>query len=158
MIKCLNYSPQNSSIKAIDRGQCLCENQYLIIMKWSNTIDKQSIQTSAKRMKSERSFDLHTPLLVSGMDASENEFHEQTQLTSISSQQATFILNTNVLIGSRLNLTVDIPKTNTLGRQLKLLLTGVVIFIKGEKNNRKKQIISVRLDKKYKIRSLSITK
>jgi len=154
----MKNSPHNSSIKAIDQYQHLCENHNLIIMKLSSHGNKQLSHMSAKRIKSERSFDLHTPILVSGMDASENEFNEQTKLASISSQQATFMLNTNVLIGSRLNLGVDIPRTNTLGKQLKLLLTGVVVFIRGEKDNKKNQLISVRLDKKYKIRSLFITK
>ena len=113
---------------------------------------------ASKRMKSERSFELHVPILISGIDATEKEFQEQTNLTSISSQQATFRLNNNVIIGSRLNLSIDIPKTNTLVKQLKILLTGIVVYVKAEKNHKKKQLISVRLDKKYKIRPLFMTR
>jgi hypothetical protein len=111
--------------------------------------------TSTKRIKREKSFDLPVPILISGMDARGNEFQEQSKLSSISSQQATFWLNSAVTIGSRLNLSLDIPKTVVLERHLKLLLTGVVVFVKGETNLRKKQMISVRLDKKYKIRTLT---
>jgi len=111
--------------------------------------------SSTKRIKREKSFDLPIPILISGMDARGNEFQEQSKLSSISSQQATFWLNSAVTIGSRLNLSLDIPKTVVLERQLKLLLTGVVVFVKGETNLRKKQMISVRLDKKYKIRTLT---
>jgi len=112
--------------------------------------------TSTKRLKRERSFDLPISILISGMDAKGNEFQEQSKLSSISSQQVTFWLNSAVTIGSRLNLCLDIPKTVVLEKQLKLLLTGVVVFVKGETNFRKKQLISVRLDKKYKIRTFPL--
>jgi hypothetical protein len=110
--------------------------------------------TSTKRIKREKSFDLPIPILISGIDARGNEFQEQSKLSSISSQQATFWLNSAVTIGSRLNLSLDVPKTVVLEKHMKLSLTGVVVFVKGETNFRKKQMISVRLDKKYKIRTL----
>ena len=120
-----------------------------------NLNNRPSNYSSTKRIKREKSFDLPIPILISGMDARGNEFQEQSKLSSISSQQATFWLNSAVTIGSRLNLSLDIPKTVVLERHLKLLLTGVVVFVKGETNLRKKQMISVRLDKKYKIRTLT---
>ncbi|MFB0566753.1 MAG: hypothetical protein ACETWK_13880 [Candidatus Aminicenantaceae bacterium] len=108
-------------------------------------------KVTIKRGKQERSFELPVPIVVSGVDAKGNSFQEQTILSSISSFQATFELNSGVTIGSKIDLCLDIPKTLILENRLKLALTGAVIFVKVAANNNKKQQISVRLDKKYKI-------
>jgi len=121
--------------------------------KFSN---RQVAYMPAKIAKRERSFELPLPILISGVDAKENEFQERTKLSSISSQHAVFGLNSGVKIGSNLTLCLDIPKTIILEKQFKLVLTGTVTYIKAKTNFKKKQLISVRLDKKYKIRGLSL--
>lgn len=103
----------------------------------------------------ERSFELSIPAIVSGFNASGKEFQECTELTSISSQKAIFKLDSGVIIGSRLNLTLDIPKTILLECQLRLDISGNVYFAKAVRNGKKKQLIFLRLDKGYKIKPLS---
>jgi len=108
----------------------------------------------AANSKKEQCFELPLPVLVSGFDATGKRFQEQTELSTISAQQATFHLNSGVTIGSKLDLSLDIPKTIVLEKQIRLFLTGSVIYIKAETNNKnKRQLISVRLDKKYRIRT-----
>ncbi len=89
-----------------------------------------------------------------GIDAVGNEFKEHTELASISSQEAIFWLDSGVTIGSTLKLSLDIPKTLLLENNLKLEITGRVTFVKADQENEKKQFISLRLDKKYKIHSI----
>ena len=120
--------------------------------------NKPSIQGATRFAKRERSFELSLPILVTGIEASGNEFQEYSELASISSQEAIFFLNSGVTIGSRLKLSLDIPKTILLENDLKLELTGRVIYVKAEQNNEKKQLIVLRLDKKYKIHSFASRK
>ena len=127
-------------------------------MNSMNFRNKELTYTPSKRVKNEKSFELPIPALVSGEDATGAEFLEQSKLSSISSQQATFLLDAEVTIGSKLNLALDIPKTNILENQLRLLLTGTVVYVKGETNLKKKQLISIRLDKKYKLRPIILQK
>ncbi len=116
--------------------------------------DKPSFQGATGVAKRERSFELSLPILVTGSDAEGKEIREYTDLISISSQEAIFQLNSRVMIGSKLNLFMEIPKTHLLENYLKLETSGRVIYIKAEKNSKKKQLISVRLNKNYKIRSV----
>jgi len=88
------------------------------------------------------------------MDAYGNMFQEQTELASISSQEAIFSLNSGVTIGSRLQLYLDIPKTLTLENQLRMLLSGKVSYVRAESNNKgKKQMIIIELDNNFRINS-----
>lgn len=123
-------------------------------MKAARSVEESSIQTP-RAVRRERSFKLSFPILVTGIDAYGNKFQESTELSSISSQEAIFWLNSGVTIGSQLNLTLDIPKTLILEDQLKLIISGNVVYVKAEANKKKKQLISVQLDKNYKINSLS---
>ncbi len=116
--------------------------------------DKSSFQGAPRIVKRERSFELPLQIRVAGFDASGKEIREYTQLVSISSQEATFQLNSKVLIGSKLSLFVDIPKTYLLEKDLKLEASGRVTFIKAEEDRKKKQLVFLRLDKSYRIRSL----
>ncbi len=116
--------------------------------------DKSSFQGAPRVEKRERRFELPLPILVAGQDASGKEIREYTQLVSISSQEATFQLNSKVMIGSRLSLLVDIPKTYFLENNLKLETSGKVTFIKAEEDSKKKQLVFLRLDKSYRIRPL----
>lgn len=112
---------------------------------------RQQIGAAARR---ERSFKISLPILVTGIDAVGKEIREFTELISISSQEAVFKMISKVMIGSRLTLTLDIPRTFLLENHLKLEGSGSVAFIKAESSQEKKQLVSLRLDKNYKIRSI----
>lgn len=121
-------------------------------MSESTIINKHLAQTS-RTPNQERIFDLSLPVMVKGVDASGNEFQERTELNTISSQLATFWIDSGVTIGSKLDLCLEVPKTIILEQQIRLLLSGDVIFVKADSQNHKKHLISVRLDKNYKIHS-----
>ncbi len=123
-------------------------------MSTSILFDKSSIQGATKFANAERSFELSIPALVSGIDATGNEFKEYTELSSISSQEAVFWLDSGITIGSVLKLFLDVPKTVLLESNLKLEITGRVTFVKADQSSEKKQLISLRLEKKYKINPL----
>jgi hypothetical protein len=113
---------------------------------------KPSIHGASKDGKRERAFELSLPALVTGLDALENKFREKTLLTSISSEEATVWLRSHVPLGAKLDISLDIPKTLILENSLKLQLTGTVLFVQTDSvHNGKKQLVSLRLDKKFKL-------
>jgi len=122
-------------------------------MSLIKAFNKPSIQGAAKAVKRERAFELSLPALVKGLDALDNEFQERTELSSISSQEVSFGLNSKVMIGSKVNLFLDIPKTLILERSLNLFISGRVIYVKADTSKGKKQLIAIRLEKNYKIHS-----
>ncbi len=106
---------------------------------------------SAER-KRELSFELSLPVSVSGRDAASQVFRERTRLLSISAEEAKLWLKSRVNIGSRLDLCLDIPQNLLLGNDLKLALSGTVELAQSAENGGpRKQIIAIRLDKRYKI-------
>lgn len=127
-------------------------------MNAKRTLNRLPYQNTFKDVKRERSFELSLPALVNGIDAVGKEFQEFTELISLSSQEAVFKLNSKVIIGSKLNMSLDIPKTLFLENQLKLEMSGNVRFVKAEQNNTKKQLVILRLNKNYKINSITIRK
>lgn len=113
---------------------------------------KPSIHGAAKDGKRERAFELSLPALVTGLDVLENRFREKTLVTSISSEEATVWLRSQVPIGAKLDISLDIPKTLILESSLKLHLTGTVLLIQtSSARNGKKQLVSLRLDRKFKL-------
>lgn len=113
---------------------------------------KPSIHGAYKDGKRERTFELSLPALVTGLDILENRFREKTMLTSISSEEATVWLRSQVPIGAKLEISLDIPKTLILESSLKLQLTGTVLLVQTDSaRNGKKQLILLRLDRKFKL-------
>jgi len=105
--------------------------------------------------KRERLFELSLPASVKGTDALEREFSEQTQISHLSADEVTFWLRSKVMIGTKLLLSLTIPRTFLLEKPLQLSLSGTVCFVKSDMSVIKKnQLISIRLDKNYQILSL----
>jgi len=100
---------------------------------------------------SEKDFDLFLPAVVSGIDARGIEFSERTELSSMSSLKAQFGLKAEVTIGTKLDVVLNIPKTFILENQLKLRISGDVIYAKADSDPRSKRLIAIDLDKTYKI-------
>ncbi len=99
----------------------------------------------------EKNFDLFLPAVVSGIDAGGIEFKEKTEISSMSSLEAHFGLRTKVTIGTKLNVVLNIPKTFILENQLKLRISGDVITARADEDLESKHLISIDLDKTYKI-------
>ena len=100
---------------------------------------------------SEKDFDLFLPAVVSGIDAGGIEFSERTELSSMSSLKAHFGLKAEVTIGTKLDVVLNIPKTFILENQLKLQISGDVIIARVDEDLESKHLISIDLDKMYKI-------
>ena len=106
------------------------------------------------RAEEEKDFELFLPAVVSGINASGNEFNEKTELTSMSSLKAHFGLKSKVTIGTKLNVVLEIPKTLILENHLRLRVSGDVIYVKADTGNSVKQLISIKLDRTYKIQPI----
>ena len=99
----------------------------------------------------EKNFDLFLPAVVSGTDAGGIEFNEKTEISSMSSIEAHFGLRTKVTIGTKLIVVLNIPKTFILENQLKLRISGDVIIARADADPESKHLISINLDRTYKI-------
>ncbi|MFC2167845.1 hypothetical protein ACFLRW_02590 [Acidobacteriota bacterium] len=99
----------------------------------------------------EKDFNLFLPAVVSGTNAQGNEFIEKTELSSMSSLKAHFGLRANVTIGTKLHVVLNIPRTLILENHLKLHISGEVFFAKADLDPKSKHLISIELDKTYKI-------
>jgi hypothetical protein len=121
-------------------------------MRTERLSHKPSIQGAAKVSKRERAFELSLPALVSGSDVKGKEFEENTKVLSISAQNALFWLKSKVLIGTPLSVNLQIPKTIILENRLNLVVSGTVKLVQANTNKKNNQLISVQLDRTFKIR------
>jgi hypothetical protein len=151
MTKMIKKSPFDSSSRGIALAESAVDNEFPNMNEKEEAF-KPSIHGASKEGKRERAFELSLPALVTGMDAWDNRFREKTQITSISSEEATVWLRSHVPAGTKLDISLDIPKTLILENSLKLHLTGTVLVTQPNSSpNGKKQLVSLRLDKKFKL-------
>ncbi len=111
----------------------------------------KQLSFSSLHSTEEKNFDLFLPAVVSGIDAGGIAFSEKTQLSSMSALIAQFGLKAKVTIGTKLSVVLQIPKTFILENQLKLRISGTVVIAKADEDLKSKQLISIDLDKTYKI-------
>jgi len=123
-------------------------------MRLNQEIQRNSIPGNSRQQKSERCFDLSLSVNVNGIDAEGLDFEETTELSTISSQEAVFWLKNKVLIGSKLVLSLNVPKTLILENQMNLIVSGEVIFASTDPSNRNQQLVSIQLDRLYKIQPI----
>jgi hypothetical protein len=151
MTKMSEKSPFDSSPKGIVPAEGAVDNGTLNMNEKEDAF-KPSIHVASKEGKRERAFELSLSALVTGMDALDNKFREKTQITSISSEEAVIWLRSQVPVGGKVDISLDIPKTLILENSLKLHLTGTVLLTQPNSSpNGKKQLVSLRLDKKFKL-------
>jgi len=151
MIRMFKKSPSDSSSRAIEPNEESSENFYLE-MNEKEELTKPSSHGAARAGKRERAFELSLPALVTGVDVLENKFREKTQVLSISAEEATVWLKSKVMVGSKLDLSLDIPKTLILENHFKLRLSGTVVLAQVDSARvGKKKLVSVRLDRKFRL-------
>ncbi|MDI6697910.1 MAG: PilZ domain-containing protein [Candidatus Saccharicenans sp.] len=73
-----------------------------------------------------REFSLTLPMTVSGLDARGQEFQENSVLSTISSEQASFLLKTRVERKTVLKLVISLPPKLADGQPLVLVIKGRV--------------------------------
>jgi len=77
-------------------------------------------------------------------------FKEATTLHNISSGGAYFCLDSGVVVGSKLNLIIDLPKELTEGKPIKLQLGGITVRLAEPDKKDKKQGVAVRFSKEFR--------
>jgi hypothetical protein len=115
-----------------------------------------STQGEAMAGKRERSFELSLPALVKGLDARGKRFEERTAACAISAQELSFRLNARLLIGAKITVALDVPRTLILESPLRLLVTGQVVYVRSETENGKCQYVTVHLDRRFRLQPNSI--
>lgn len=124
-------------------------------MDLNSTIGKGSYHIKPKPQRRERYFELVLCAVVTGLNAKGEEFTERTKISSISAQEASFWLTNKVTTGTKVSLFVEVPKTLILESHLAMSLSGDVVYIQNGVNRSKKQLITLRLDKSFKIQKAS---
>jgi len=94
-------------------------------------------------------FDLPLPALVEGQLPYGKKFKEEAKLENISSRGAYFCLDSGVVVGSKLNLIIDLPKELTEGKKVKLQIGGITIRLEKPDKKGKKQGVAVRFRKDF---------
>lgn len=120
-------------------------------METNKTMDEVTLSRYHSIYKNEKIFNLALSAQINGVNSSGEEFEERSVLLKISSQEAYFYLKSKVKKGSRLNLTLYVPKTLILEKNLYLCLSGNVSYIKSNGDKEKDNLIQLDLDKIYKI-------
>jgi c-di-GMP-binding flagellar brake protein YcgR len=99
-------------------------------------------------------FDLPLPTLIEGKLPHGERFRESTTLENISSSGAYFSLDSGVVVGSKLNLVIELPRELSEGSPLKLLLGGITVRLEKPNRRSKKQGVAVRFTKNFRFAPL----
>ncbi len=110
--------------------------------------DTANIEINRRR---EWRFDLPLPVIIEGKLPQGKKFKEITKIENISSKGVYFSLDSGVIIGSKLNLVIDMPKELGGDKKLKLCLGGLTVRLEELDEKTKKQGVALRFHKKYKI-------
>jgi c-di-GMP-binding flagellar brake protein YcgR len=110
--------------------------------------DAASIEINRRR---EWRFDLPLPVKIEGKLPQGRKFKESTKIENISSKGVYFSLDSGVIIGSKLNLVIDMPKELGGDKKLKLCLGGLTVRLEELDEKTKKQGVALRFHKRYKI-------
>jgi c-di-GMP-binding flagellar brake protein YcgR len=89
-------------------------------------------------------FDFPLEAFVEGSLANGNKFKEDTRLENISSGGAYFSLDSGVVVGSKLNLYIELPEKLADGKRLKLRIGGITVRLEKPDKEAKLQGVAVR--------------
>jgi len=105
------------------------------------------IQANRRR---EWRLDLPLSTMIEGRLPHGEKFAETTTLQNISSTGAYFCLDSGVIVGSRLNLIIDLPEKLTGGKKVKLNLGGITVRLEEPDKKGKRQGVAIRFSKDFK--------
>ncbi len=95
-------------------------------------------------------FDLPLTAKIEGQLPVGKPFRETARLTNISSGGAYFLLDSAVIVGSKVKLSIDLPKELTEGQSVKLEVGGLTVRLQRAEKQGKKQGVAVRFGKDFK--------
>ena len=95
-------------------------------------------------------FELPLTAIVEGALPQGKNFKEVSKLDNISSTGAFFCLDSGVVVGSKLNIMIDLPKELTENQTVRLQIGGMTIRLEKPNKKKKKQGVAVRFDKEFK--------
>jgi c-di-GMP-binding flagellar brake protein YcgR len=97
-------------------------------------------------------FDFPLDTLIEGNLAGGARFKEQTSLENISSGGAYFTLDSGVVVGSKLNLYIELPEKLADGKKLRLRVGGITVRLEKPDKKTKRQGVAVRFsDDMFKV-------
>ena len=89
-------------------------------------------------------FDFPLDTLIEGSLADGAKFKEETLLENISSGGAYFTLDSGVVVGSKLNLFIEMPEKLSDGKRLKMRVGGITVRLEKPDKKSKRQGVAVR--------------
>lgn len=89
-------------------------------------------------------FDFPLDTLIEGSLADGNRFKEETLLENISSGGAYFSLDSGVVVGSKLNLFIELPEKLADGKKMRLRIGGITVRLEKPDKKAKRQGVAVR--------------
>ena len=89
-------------------------------------------------------FEFPLDTFIEGSLADGNKFKETTQLENISSGGAYFTLDSGVVVGSKLNLYIELPEKLADGKKLRLRVGGITVRLEKPDKKTKRQGVAVR--------------
>jgi c-di-GMP-binding flagellar brake protein YcgR len=97
-------------------------------------------------------FDFPLDTLIEGSLADGAKFKEETSLENISSGGAYFTLDSGVVVGSKLNLYIELPEKLADGKKLRLRVGGITVRLEKPDKKTKRQGVAVRFsDDMFKV-------
>lgn len=96
-------------------------------------------------------FDLPLSAKIEGKLPKGEKFQEETTIENISSKGVYFCLDSGVVIGSKLNLVIDLPTKLGEGKKLKLCIGGLTVRLEQPDKAQKKQGVALRFHKEFRI-------
>ena len=106
-----------------------------------------SIQNNRRR---EWRLDLPLPAVIEGQLPKGKAFKEKTTIRNISAGGAYFSLDSGLVVGSKLNLVITLPKKLTEGREVKLNVGGITVRLEQPESGGKRQGVAIRFDKDFR--------
>ncbi len=116
------------------------------------TATKKSALSAPKlNRRREWRFELPLPAKIEGKLPGGKKFHEETTVENISSKGVYFCLDSGVVIGSRLNLVIDLPDELAGNKKLKLCIGGLTVRLEEGDKKGKRQGVALRFQKRFRI-------
>ncbi len=97
-------------------------------------------------------FDFPLDTFIEGSLADGAKFKEETHLENISSGGAYFTLDSGVVVGSKLNLYIELPEKLADGKKLRMRIGGITVRLEKPDKKTKRQGVAVRFsDDMFKV-------